>query len=193
MKPALREAASRITSRVMGSRFAKPVTRLVLAAAGLFLLAFIGKTAVAGAMGATSPAMVPSAVVAAAAEAMSAPAALPAAPAMPPAATAVAASPPDHGPAPPSSHGTATADDPVFLNTATIDDLRRLPGIGEKRATSIVALRTRLGGRFHVIEDLLKVKGIGRTTLRRLRPLVRLDPPPAPSTGSDAGLDEPPR
>jgi competence protein ComEA len=190
MKPALREAASRITSRVMGSRFAKPVMRLVLAAAGLFLLAFIGKTAVAGAMGAARPAAAPSAVVAAAAEAPSATATSPAGAAMPSPAAPPISPPPDNGHASRAAHSQATADDPVFLNTANIDDLRRLPGIGEKRATAIVALRTRLGGRFHVIEDLLKVKGIGRTTLRRLRPLIRLDPPPGPA---DAGADEPPR
>jgi competence protein ComEA len=63
----------------------------------------------------------------------------------------------------------------VVLNTATADDLRRLPGIGEKRANAILALRTRLG-RFRALEDLLKVKGIGRATLKRLRSLVRLDP-----------------
>ena len=87
----------------------------------------------------------------------------------------------------PASHTQATPDDPVILNTATPDDLRRLPGIGEKRATAIVALRERMGGRFHALEDLLKVKGIGRATLRRLRPLVRLDPPPPTATPPDAG------
>jgi competence protein ComEA len=190
MIPHLREAASRVTARVLGSRFAKPITRVVLAAAGLFLLAFIGKTAVAGAIGtagANAPALVPSAVIAAAVASatMTSP---PTVPALPVASPAAAAPAPTQ--ASPSAHSQATPDDPVILNTATIDDLRRLPGIGEKRATSIVALRTRLGGRFHVVEDLLKVKGIGRATLRRLRPLVRLDPPPMLA---DAGADEPPR
>jgi competence protein ComEA len=46
-------------------------------------------------------------------------------------------------------------------------------------------LRAHLG-RFRAIEDLLKVKGIGRATLKRLRPLVRLDPPPAPDAGAAA-------
>jgi competence protein ComEA len=192
MHPALREAASRVTARVIGSRFAKPLTRVVLAVAGLFLLAFIGKTAVAGAIG--TPALAPSALVAAAA----APAAsvalsdplLPS-PVAQPAAPSPAAMP-NTTHASPAAHTQATTDDPVILNTATVDDLRRLPGIGEKRATSIVALRTRLGGRFHVIEDLLKVKGIGRATLRRLRPLVRLDPPPTPADAGTA-TDEAPR
>ena len=65
--------------------------------------------------------------------------------------------------------GAASPDDPVILNTAAADDLRRLPGIGQKRADAILALRARLG-RFRAIEDLLKVKGIGRATLKRLRP-----------------------
>ncbi len=196
MHPALREAASRVTARVIGSRFAKPLTRVVLAVAGLFLLAFIGKTAVAGAIG--SPALAPSALVAAAAAPASS-AGLsdpllpsPVAPLVAPAAAPSPAPMPATTHASPAAHTQATTDDPVILNTATVDDLRRLPGIGDKRATSIVALRTRLGGRFHVIEDLLKVKGIGRSTLRRLRPLVRLDPPPMPA---DAGMasDEAPR
>ena len=68
----------------------------------------------------------------------------------------------------------ASADDPVVLNTATEADLRRLPGIGPKRAEAILALRARLG-RFHALEDMLKVKGLGRATLKRLRPLLRVD------------------
>ena len=63
-----------------------------------------------------------------------------------------------------------------MLNAATEADLRRLPGVGPKRAAAILAVRARLG-HFRSVDDLLKVKGIGRATLRRLRPLVRLDPP----------------
>jgi competence protein ComEA len=93
-----------------------------------------------------------------------------------PALSSPAAASPAATASPPTSRGPASPDDPVFLNSAGIDDLRRLPGIGEKRATAILALRTRLG-RLRAIEDLMKVKGIGRATLRRLRPLVRLDGP----------------
>ncbi|HEX3342971.1 MAG TPA: hypothetical protein VHS09_00310, partial [Polyangiaceae bacterium] len=47
----VRGASSRVVARVVGSRFAKPIARVAVAAAGLLLLAFIGKTAVAGAIG----------------------------------------------------------------------------------------------------------------------------------------------
>jgi competence protein ComEA len=169
----VREASSRVVARVVGSRFAKPVARVTLAAAGLLLLAFIGKTAVAGAL-AAAPVAATSAAAAPGAPA-SAPTSLPLPAPAPPPAPAPAADPA------PASRTRATADDPVILNTATVDDFRRLPGVGEKRATAALAVRMRLGGRFHTVDDLLKVKGIGRTTLRRLRPLVRLDPPPPPA------------
>src|SRR5580658_1607166 len=77
---------------------------------------------------------------------------------------------------PPTSPGPASPEDPVFLNSAGTDDLRRLRGIGEKRATAILAPRTRLG-RLRAIEDRMKVKGIGRATLGRLPPLVRWEEP----------------
>lgn len=71
----------------------------------------------------------------------------------------------------------ATADAPVFLNSASLDELQRLPGIGPKRAKAIFDLRVRLG-RFRHVEDLGRVKGIGKATIKRLKPLVRLDAPP---------------
>jgi len=82
--------------------------------------------------------------------------------------------------------GRATPEDPVYLNDATLADLRRLPGVGVKRAQAILALRDRIQ-RFRQIEDLLKVKGIGRASLRKLRPLIRLDSPPPSSPQTDGG------
>jgi len=76
----------------------------------------------------------------------------------------------------PPSTGRATPESPVTLNTATLEDLRRLPGIGPKKAEAILALRTKLG-KFRRAEDLLRVKGIGRGTFKKLKPLVRLDEP----------------
>ena len=71
---------------------------------------------------------------------------------------------------------TPTSDEGVVnVNTATDDELMRLPGIGPAKAAAILALRARLQGqRFARVEDLLRVRGIGRATLRRLRPLMAL-------------------
>jgi competence protein ComEA len=93
-------------------------------------------------------------------------------------ASAVTAPPVDAGaPSEPRDGGgpSVTADGKVALNLATEEDLRRLPGIGATRAKAILALRERLG-RFRRPEDLLRVKGIGRRSLARLRPLLIVEP-----------------
>ncbi|MCS6797821.1 MAG: ComEA family DNA-binding protein [Myxococcota bacterium] len=66
------------------------------------------------------------------------------------------------------------AEGVVNVNTASAEELERLPGIGPARAAAILELRQRLGGRFRTVEDLLRVRGIGRATLRRLRPMMVL-------------------
>ena len=181
MLRSVRRASSQVVARVVGSRFAKPIARVAVATAGLLLLAFIGKTAVAGAIGPSTPVAMSATALAIA----SVPVPVRTPDPQPPPQVVPQATAPAPEPARASST-RATPDDPVILTTATVDDLRRLPGIGEKRATAALAVRTRLGGRFHAIEDLLKVKGVGRATLRRLRPLVRLDPPPVPEGGAEA-------
>ncbi len=64
----------------------------------------------------------------------------------------------------------------LILNRASPEALMKLPGIGHKRAKAIVALRNRLG-RFRRLADLLRIKGIGFRSLRKLKPLVVLDAP----------------
>lgn len=64
----------------------------------------------------------------------------------------------------------------VDLNLANEDELRRLPGIGVVRARAILALRAKLG-RLKSVDDLARIKGFGRTILRRLRPLTRASKP----------------
>ncbi len=73
----------------------------------------------------------------------------------------------------------AAADSPaltgvVNVNTATVQELQLLPGIGESRAVALVELRKRRGG-FKSLEELKEVKGIGDASLVRLRPYVRFD------------------
>jgi competence protein ComEA len=80
------------------------------------------------------------------------------------------------------ARGRATPAEPVYLNQASVDELRRLPGVGPKRAEAILVLRQRLG-RFHRLEDLLRVKGVGRNTVKKWRPLVKLEAPSVPDAG----------
>ncbi len=55
----------------------------------------------------------------------------------------------------------------VDLNTAGVEELKTLPGIGEKRAGDIIADRE-ANGPFRYPEDLLRVPGIGQETLNGL-------------------------
>ncbi|MBL8601796.1 MAG: helix-hairpin-helix domain-containing protein [Myxococcales bacterium] len=71
---------------------------------------------------------------------------------------------------------TASSEGVVNINAATQDELERLPGIGPARAEAIVRLRERVR-RFGHVEDLVRVRGIGRASMRRLRPFVSLEGP----------------
>ena len=90
--------------------------------------------------------------------------------AMPTAAPAPPVEPAPNG-APPAG---ITPDGKVILNLASADELTKLPGVGMKRATAIVALRTKLK-RFKHATDLLRVKGIGPRGLQRMLPHLVLD------------------
>lgn len=56
----------------------------------------------------------------------------------------------------------------VDLNTATADALAELPGVSSKLAKAIVDER-RMRGLFASFDDLLRVRGIRRSTVRRMR------------------------
>jgi competence protein ComEA len=58
----------------------------------------------------------------------------------------------------------------VNVNKATAAELCLLPGIGPKRAEQILALRGKKP--FKSPKELLKVKGIGRKTLKKLMPYI---------------------
>lgn len=76
------------------------------------------------------------------------------------------------GVAPASPVGSpVSASGATNLNTATVDDLDELPGVGPVTAQSIVDWRTE-NGPFRSVDDLLEVRGIGEGTLGDLRDLV---------------------
>jgi len=60
---------------------------------------------------------------------------------------------------------------PVDLNSATAADFDRLPGVGPVLAKRMVDYRKSVG-RFHAVEDLRAVKGIGKKKLDQLKPFV---------------------
>jgi competence protein ComEA len=59
----------------------------------------------------------------------------------------------------------------VNVNTATLEELQLLPGIGESRARAMIEFRKKRGG-FKSVDELREVKGIGATGLERMRPFV---------------------
>lgn len=67
---------------------------------------------------------------------------------------------------------SAVTPGPVSLNTATVEQLDTLPGVGPVLAQHIIDYRTRQGG-FRSVDELREVNGIGDRRFADLRPLVR--------------------
>ena len=82
----------------------------------------------------------------------------------------------------PSSPVTSMSDQPsaapnrshkglLDLNRATEEDFDALPGIGPRLAERILEYR-KSAGAFHSLDELRAVKGIGKKTFERIRPLI---------------------
>jgi competence ComEA-like helix-hairpin-helix protein len=65
---------------------------------------------------------------------------------------------------------SAAAGGPVNLNEASAEQIERLPGIGPSRAGAILAYRK--AHPFKRVEELMRVKGFGKKTFARLRPML---------------------
>lgn len=57
----------------------------------------------------------------------------------------------------------------ININTASVEELTMLPGIGKETAERIVAYRTQFGI-FYSLDDLTNVKGLGKGTVNKLKP-----------------------
>jgi competence protein ComEA len=71
--------------------------------------------------------------------------------------------------------GPAASQPKLDLNSATVEELSTLPGIGPKRARAIVAYRER--HRFARTRELRRIRGIGPKTFVRLQAHVTIGGP----------------
>ena len=63
---------------------------------------------------------------------------------------------------------------PIGLNSASIDDLTALPGVGIKLAERIVEYK-KLNGSFKSVDELDNVKGFGTKKIEAIKPSINLD------------------
>ena len=79
-------------------------------------------------------------------------------------------------------------NDRIDLNRASTVELMRLPGVGQKKAQAIVALRTRQP--FKKPEDVVAVKGLGPAWFAKVKGNLVVGPPqvtaPAPAATTAA-------
>jgi competence protein ComEA len=67
--------------------------------------------------------------------------------------------------------GGKPGDQKVNINTASLEELQKLPRIGPAVAQRILDFRKE-NGNFKRVEDLLKVRGIGEKVFNQLKDLV---------------------
>ncbi len=64
--------------------------------------------------------------------------------------------------------GKAVSTEKVNLNTATLEQLQTLPGIGPAMAKRVIEYRSKVG-KFTKIEEIINVKGIGEKKFQKIK------------------------
>jgi len=73
--------------------------------------------------------------------------------------------------APKAAKGKQAISGKLNLNTATVEQLTLLPGVGPSKAERVIAFRKK-NGEFKRVADLRKVKGFGYKTIKKLEPYL---------------------
>jgi competence ComEA-like helix-hairpin-helix protein len=81
---------------------------------------------------------------------------------------------------------------PIDLNTATSEQLQRLPGVGPVTAQRILDYRKK-SGPFQSVDDLLAVKGFSTKRLDKVKPYVMVKPPVPAQTPPKTSPKPPPK
>ena len=69
---------------------------------------------------------------------------------------------------------SSLAEKSININTAGINELVQLPGIGEKTAEKIIQLRNERG-KFRRVDELMDVKGIGEVKFNKIKKFLYID------------------
>jgi competence protein ComEA len=74
----------------------------------------------------------------------------------------------------PAAATETVASAPLNINVASVKELAKLPGIGKVTAERIIVFRE-ANGPFAAIDDLLKVNGLGKKTLAKIKDQISLN------------------
>ncbi len=75
----------------------------------------------------------------------------------------------------PNQPATPAASAPININTATVEELDKLPGIGPSIGKAIIDYRTQ-NGPFKTIEEINNVKGIGDALFAKIKDSITVGP-----------------